>query len=66
MNIHEYQAKQLFSEFGIPVLTGAVASSAAEAVRVARHRSMPVDAVLAILKIPKAIKVVCALLLHPM
>ena len=37
MNVHEYQAKQLFSEFGIPVFAGAVASSAAEAVRVAQQ-----------------------------
>ena len=37
MNLHEYQAKQLFSEFGIPVFAGAVASSAAEAVRVAQQ-----------------------------
>jgi len=31
MNLHEYQAKQLFAEYGIPVLPGSVASSTAEA-----------------------------------
>ncbi len=31
MNLHEYQAKQLFAEYGIPVLPGKVAGSAAEA-----------------------------------
>ena len=30
MNIHEYQAKQLFSEYGVPVAAGAVAKTAAE------------------------------------
>lgn len=37
MKIHEYQAKQIFNEFGIPVLAGGVASSAAEAIRVAEQ-----------------------------
>ena len=37
MNLHEYQAKQLFSEFGIPVLAGGMASSGAEAVRIAEQ-----------------------------
>lgn len=36
MNIHEYQAKEIFKAFGIPVLPGAVASSADEAVAVAQ------------------------------
>src|SRR5437764_239254 len=31
MNIHEYQAKQLLAKFGVPVLPGAVAYTAAEA-----------------------------------
>ncbi|MDZ3824493.1 MAG: ADP-forming succinate--CoA ligase subunit beta [Pseudoxanthomonas sp.] len=35
MNFHEYQAKQLFAEFGIPVPAGKVAASADEAVEVA-------------------------------
>ena len=37
MNLHEYQAKQLFSECGIPVLAGGMATSAADAVRVAQQ-----------------------------
>ena len=32
MNLHEYQAKRLFSDYGIPVLPGKVASTPAEAV----------------------------------
>ncbi|MDH3714608.1 MAG: ADP-forming succinate--CoA ligase subunit beta [Gammaproteobacteria bacterium] len=36
MNIHEYQAKRLFTEHGIPVPTGAVAASAQQAAEVAR------------------------------
>ncbi len=35
MNFHEYQAKQLFADFGIPVPPGKVAASADEAVEVA-------------------------------
>ena len=35
MKIHEYQAKALMSEFGIPVPKGAVASSASEARKIA-------------------------------
>ena len=31
MKIHEYQAKELFEEFGIPVLGGKVAETAEEA-----------------------------------
>jgi succinyl-CoA synthetase beta subunit len=33
MNIHEYQAKQIFQEYGIPVPSGIVASTANEAVK---------------------------------
>ncbi len=36
MNLHEYQAKQLFSEYGIPILPGKVARSADEAIANAR------------------------------
>ncbi len=36
MNLHEYQAKQLFAEYGVPVAPGDVAHSAAEAVEQAR------------------------------
>lgn len=31
MNLHEYQAKQLFAEYGVPVLKGAAARTVAEA-----------------------------------
>jgi succinyl-CoA synthetase beta subunit len=31
MNLHEYQAKQLFAQYGVPVLKGAAATSVAEA-----------------------------------
>ena len=37
MNIHEFQAKQLFRDYGIPVPDGAPATSVAEAVAVARE-----------------------------
>ena len=36
MNFHEYQAKELFAEYGLPVPPGKVASSADEAVAVAQ------------------------------
>src|SRR5579859_4424347 len=36
MNLHEYQAKQLFAEYGIPVPRGMPAKSAAEAVVAAK------------------------------
>ena len=36
MNFHEYQAKQLFAEFGIALPQGKVASIPAEAVEAAR------------------------------
>jgi succinyl-CoA synthetase beta subunit len=32
MNLHEYQSKQLFAEYGIPVPRGVAAQSADEAV----------------------------------
>lgn len=35
MNLHEYQAKQLFSEFGLPVPSGEVAWNAEEAISIA-------------------------------
>ena len=31
MNLHEYQAKQLFSEYGLPVSKGATAETSSEA-----------------------------------
>jgi len=36
MNLHEYQAKQLFSEYGLPVPNGQVAASGGEAVEAAK------------------------------
>jgi len=35
MNLHEYQGKQLFAEYGLPVSTGVAAASVAEAVAAA-------------------------------
>ena len=37
MNLHEYQSKQLFARYGIPVPVGHVASSPAEAADAARR-----------------------------
>jgi succinyl-CoA synthetase beta subunit len=37
MNLHEYQSKQLFARYGIPVPAGEVASTAEEAAEVARR-----------------------------
>ena len=37
MNLHEYQSKNLFSEYGIPVQAGKVARSAEEAVKHAKN-----------------------------
>ena len=31
MNLHEYQGKQLFAQYGLPVSKGVVAKTAAEA-----------------------------------
>ena len=36
MNLHEYQAKRLFADYGIPVQSGEIATTAAEAVAQAR------------------------------
>ena len=41
MNIHEYQAVQLFREYGIPVSPGNVAFRAAQAVEIARTLTPP-------------------------
>ena len=35
MNLHEYQAKQLFAEYGLPVPHGEVASNVEEALHIA-------------------------------
>ena len=37
MNLHEYQSKQLFANYGIPVPTGYVAANAEEAAAAARR-----------------------------
>ncbi len=37
MHIHEFQAKQLFAKYGIPIPKGAVASTVDEAVKIARE-----------------------------
>ena len=42
MNLHEYQSKRVFAEYGIPVPPGAVAASEAEAVAAARGLAGPV------------------------
>ena len=39
MNLHEYQSKQLFAKYGIPVPIGYVAANAEEAVGEARDRT---------------------------
>jgi succinyl-CoA synthetase beta subunit len=45
MNIHEYQAKEIFRRFGVPVADGGVASTPAEAEAVARTLKTDVIAV---------------------
>lgn len=42
MNIHEYQAKEIFKEFGVPVPDGKVATTPAEAEAIAREYGVPV------------------------
>ena len=42
MNIHEYQAKQVLKKFGVPVLDGGVAYTAAEAETVAANLGGPI------------------------
>jgi len=42
MNIHEYQAKEIFARFGIPVPSGTVVRSAEEAEKVAAQIEKPV------------------------
>ena len=42
MNLHEYQSKKIFAEYGVPVPRGAVAASADEAVAAARQLGGPV------------------------
>src|SRR5690606_2033369 len=42
MNLHEYQSKRIFAEYGIPVPTGFVAATADEAAGMARRLGGPV------------------------
>jgi len=42
VNIHEYQAKEIFTRFGMPVPGGKVATTADEAVKLAAEYGMPV------------------------
>jgi succinyl-CoA synthetase beta subunit len=42
MNLHEYQAKEVFRSYGVPVPAGKVASNAEEALEVARQLGGPV------------------------
>ena len=37
MNLHEYQAKQLFAEYGLPVSTGIAVDTTDEAVAAAKE-----------------------------
>ena len=41
MNLHEYQAKQLFASYGLPTPRGEVAYSVEDAVEVAAQLSTP-------------------------
>lgn len=41
MNLHEYQAKQLLAEYGLPVSKGEIASSVDEAIHVATKMTTP-------------------------
>ncbi len=42
MNIHEYQAKAILRDYGVPVAKGAVASTPAEAIAAAQSLPGPV------------------------
>lgn len=42
MNIHEYQAKEIFARFGIPIPAGKVATTTEEAVQIAEEIGLPV------------------------
>ena len=41
MNLHEYQAKQLLAEYGLPVSKGEVAASVEEALQIADRMATP-------------------------
>jgi len=42
MKLHEYQSKQIFSNYGVPIPSGRVASNAADAKRIAEELGRPV------------------------
>ena len=42
MKLHEYQSKQIFSNYGIPIPSGRVASNAADAKRIAEELGVQV------------------------
>ncbi|MGB9833017.1 MAG: ATP-grasp domain-containing protein, partial [Caldisericum exile] len=42
MNLQEYQSREFFKEFGIPVVEGAVASNREEALEIAKKIGLPV------------------------
>ncbi len=42
MNLHEYQAKEQFAKYGVPVQTGRVANTAEAAYNIAREMAVPV------------------------
>ena len=44
MNLHEYQAKGLFAEYGLPVSEGYAVDTADEAVAAAEMGPLPADA----------------------
>ena len=41
MNLHEYQAKQLLAEYGLPVSKGEVAANVEEALNIANKMATP-------------------------
>jgi succinyl-CoA synthetase beta subunit len=42
MKLHEYQSKQIFSNYGIPIPSGRVATNAADVKRIAEELGRPV------------------------
>ena len=56
MNVHEYQAKALFREYGVPVPEGALATTPAEAAQAARTLGTEVVVVKA--QVPRSISAI--------
>ena len=42
MNIHEYQAKQIFAKYGVPTPKGIIANNVEEAVQAAKELGGPI------------------------